>query len=577
MANIPVEVAETDWPILIERYGLVPDSGGAGRYRGGLAIERVWRVLAPDTAVHVRSDRQVHRPYGLAGGGEGAAVLEPDRPRGRHGRADAADVRRHAAAGRRLPPPDAGRRRARRPARARPGGGRARRAGREGLRRGGAGAVRADDRLRDSSRPPAATACASSSASSRRSRRRGVLGPAFTVQGAGADNLALHHAVAEAAPGDVIVLAVGGERDVAHCGEIIAVAARTRGVAGIVARRRDPRPDRDRRARAAGLPPRHLAARPGQERPRERSASRSSFAGTRVEPGDLVCADADGVAIVPAPIADEVRAAAEALDRAGAGDPRRDRARRDDRRHLRLKELRMRITAVEATPLAIPLAQEFHWAGGAQVGANLVLFTVHTDEGVSGYGESVCEDPQAVVSYGQLMARQLIGRSPGDMEGILRSIWTRGTLEDVPAVHPAHVRRASRSPAGTRSAARSACRPRTFFGGRVQDELDYFGFLQGDDPDALARARARARGRGIRGDLPQGRARRRARRRVRRRRARGDRARPAAPDRPERGLGLGDRGRPDPPARALRPRLGRAADARRRRQRPRARPPLGRA
>jgi N-methylhydantoinase A/oxoprolinase/acetone carboxylase beta subunit/N-methylhydantoinase B/oxoprolinase/acetone carboxylase alpha subunit len=72
MANIPVELAESDWPILIERYGLVPDSGGAGRYRGGLAIERSWRVLAPDTAVHVRSDRQVHRPYGIAGGREGA-------------------------------------------------------------------------------------------------------------------------------------------------------------------------------------------------------------------------------------------------------------------------------------------------------------------------------------------------------------------------------------------------------------------------------------------------------------------------------------------------------------------------
>ena len=72
MANIPVEVAETDWPILIERYGLVPDTGGAGRYRGGLAIERVWRALVADTAVHVRSDRQVHRPYGLAGGLAGA-------------------------------------------------------------------------------------------------------------------------------------------------------------------------------------------------------------------------------------------------------------------------------------------------------------------------------------------------------------------------------------------------------------------------------------------------------------------------------------------------------------------------
>ena len=73
MANIPVEVAETEWPIVVERYGLVPDSGGAGRFRGGLAVERVWRCVAPDTTVHVRSDRQVHRPYGLDGGGEGAA------------------------------------------------------------------------------------------------------------------------------------------------------------------------------------------------------------------------------------------------------------------------------------------------------------------------------------------------------------------------------------------------------------------------------------------------------------------------------------------------------------------------
>jgi 5-oxoprolinase (ATP-hydrolysing)/N-methylhydantoinase A len=72
MANIPVEVAETEWPIVVERYGLVPDSGGAGRHRGGLAVERVWRAVVPDTTVHVRSDRQVHRPYGLLGGADGA-------------------------------------------------------------------------------------------------------------------------------------------------------------------------------------------------------------------------------------------------------------------------------------------------------------------------------------------------------------------------------------------------------------------------------------------------------------------------------------------------------------------------
>src|SRR2546426_6773679 len=71
-ANIPVEVAESEFPIVIERYGLVPDSGGAGRHRGGLAGERVWRCLTPDTSLIVRSDRAVHAPYGLQGGRPGA-------------------------------------------------------------------------------------------------------------------------------------------------------------------------------------------------------------------------------------------------------------------------------------------------------------------------------------------------------------------------------------------------------------------------------------------------------------------------------------------------------------------------
>jgi 5-oxoprolinase (ATP-hydrolysing)/N-methylhydantoinase A len=70
-ANIPIEVAEADFPVLIERYGFVPDSGGPGEYRGGLAVERTWRTLSDDTTLQVRSDRQVHRPYGLAGGQSG--------------------------------------------------------------------------------------------------------------------------------------------------------------------------------------------------------------------------------------------------------------------------------------------------------------------------------------------------------------------------------------------------------------------------------------------------------------------------------------------------------------------------
>ncbi|HUP32218.1 MAG TPA: hydantoinase B/oxoprolinase family protein [Gaiellaceae bacterium] len=74
-ANIPVEVAESEYPIVVERYGLVPDTGGAGRHRGGLAIERVWRCLTDDTSLIVRSDRRAHPPYGLQGGLPGATSV----------------------------------------------------------------------------------------------------------------------------------------------------------------------------------------------------------------------------------------------------------------------------------------------------------------------------------------------------------------------------------------------------------------------------------------------------------------------------------------------------------------------
>jgi muconate cycloisomerase len=152
----------------------------------------------------------------------------------------------------------------------------------------------------------------------------------------------------------------------------------------------------------------------------------------------------------------------------------------------------MRITRVEAIPLAIPLAQEFHWAGGAQVGANLVLFAVRTDDGVVGYGESIAEDPRAVVAHGELMARQVVGHSCGDVEAILRRIWTEGRWKMWPQF--THVCVAGIEVACWDALGRTLGVPtRTFFGGAVRDELDYFGFLQGDDAETLARhARALA-------------------------------------------------------------------------------------
>lgn len=69
--NVPIEVFETRYPIRIESFRLVTDSGGAGRFRGGLGTERVFVVCAPELTVSALFDRAVVPPWGLAGGHPG--------------------------------------------------------------------------------------------------------------------------------------------------------------------------------------------------------------------------------------------------------------------------------------------------------------------------------------------------------------------------------------------------------------------------------------------------------------------------------------------------------------------------
>lgn len=63
----PCEQVEAKYPILFERHALRQDSGGAGRYRGGLGTEQVVRARAPIMA-NLRMDRVHCKPWGLAGG-----------------------------------------------------------------------------------------------------------------------------------------------------------------------------------------------------------------------------------------------------------------------------------------------------------------------------------------------------------------------------------------------------------------------------------------------------------------------------------------------------------------------------
>ncbi|MBM3532962.1 MAG: hydantoinase B/oxoprolinase family protein [Alphaproteobacteria bacterium] len=70
-SNVPVEMIESDYPIRIERYGLVPDTAGPGRYRGGLSLTREYRILNDEAILNIRSDKRRYPPHGLFGGGTG--------------------------------------------------------------------------------------------------------------------------------------------------------------------------------------------------------------------------------------------------------------------------------------------------------------------------------------------------------------------------------------------------------------------------------------------------------------------------------------------------------------------------
>jgi N-methylhydantoinase B len=68
--NNPVEVLETTSPMFIESYGYRPDSGGAGRHRGGVGVGRSYRFTAPSTGICLVYKTRT-KPWPIAGGREG--------------------------------------------------------------------------------------------------------------------------------------------------------------------------------------------------------------------------------------------------------------------------------------------------------------------------------------------------------------------------------------------------------------------------------------------------------------------------------------------------------------------------
>jgi N-methylhydantoinase B len=79
--NAPVEEIEINYPVEIPRYELIPDTGGPGRWRGGLGLRRDYRFPDHEASFTILADRDRKGPWGLYGGQEGERaeyVLNPD-------------------------------------------------------------------------------------------------------------------------------------------------------------------------------------------------------------------------------------------------------------------------------------------------------------------------------------------------------------------------------------------------------------------------------------------------------------------------------------------------------------------
>ena len=80
--NAPVEVIESTYPLLVRGYGLVPETAGPGKFRGGYGMKRVIEILGDRVTLTLSSDRFELAPWGVFGGGSArpgsCVIVRPD-------------------------------------------------------------------------------------------------------------------------------------------------------------------------------------------------------------------------------------------------------------------------------------------------------------------------------------------------------------------------------------------------------------------------------------------------------------------------------------------------------------------
>ena len=150
----------------------------------------------------------------------------------------------------------------------------------------------------------------------------------------------------------------------------------------------------------------------------------------------------------------------------------------------------MRISEIVTTPLWIPYKQPYHFAQGVIHGAGVILVEVHTDEGVTGYGESIgTPSAEGIRAYLARAADLCIGRSPFENARLMGEAYH--ALFELQGTCSAP-RFAGQVLAGLEMAlwdvmGKATGRPvHELLGGAVRDEVRYFGFPQGATAEDVA-------------------------------------------------------------------------------------------
>lgn len=151
----------------------------------------------------------------------------------------------------------------------------------------------------------------------------------------------------------------------------------------------------------------------------------------------------------------------------------------------------MKIVNVRTTPLLVPYKKPYHWAQGVVDAACVVLVEVQTDEGVSGYGECIgTPSAPAIEAYLKLAADICVGRSPFENANLMRETYHSLFKAFGTCSAP---RYAGMLLSGLEMALwdvmgkASGRAVHELLGGALHDDIQYFGFPQGDTAEELSR------------------------------------------------------------------------------------------